>query len=162
MTEVNMSDKYDNQTLLLDDNFKVLYLNHFTDAIKKDLDDNELTNYLRLKCNFAEFVNDLSEDLTQTVALAYILQDIENNEYIPSNNSQYFLISRSILTKYQNIDCGKFSLETFTLLINGQYTFLRNRNKKILKIMIDRYYNTTNKNNLGVNIASVEKIYKML
>lgn len=125
LEEVNM---YDNQTILLDDIIKILHLNHFTDVIRKDLDDSELTNYLHLKCNIAEIVDGLSEGLIQTTTLAFVLQDIDNHEYNPNNTPQYFAMSRNILTNYKKIDCNKFAIETFTWLINGRYVFTRNRN----------------------------------
>ena len=160
MKSVNMM--YDNQIILLDEVIKILHLNHFTSVIKRDLNDNELTDYLRLKCELTKFVDELSEDLIQTTTLAYILQDIDNQEYDSNNNPQYFAMSRHILTNYKEIDRDKFAFETFEWLINGRYTFSRNRVQKILKVFVDRYYNIPNKEDLKINIDSVEKILKML
>lgn len=153
---------YASQITLLDDVVKILHLNHFTSVIKRDLNDNELTDYLRLKCELTKFVDELSEDLIQTTTLAYILQDIDNQEYDSKNNPQYFAISRCILTNYKEIDHDKFMIETFEWLINGKYTFSRNRIQKILKVFVNRYYNMSNKEDLKINIDSIEKIRKML
>ena len=159
MEEVNM---YNNQVILIDDIIKILHLNHFTDVIRKDLDDKELTDYLHLKCNLSEILDELSEDLIQTTTLSFVSQDIDIREYNYNNIPQYFAMSRNILTIYKKIDCNKFMTETFTWLINGKYVFARNRNQKILKVLINRYHNMSDKKELGINIESVEKIYKML